>query len=894
MSEFPFRFEKHPKKKGICPQCGHKDQFRFYEDYAGNRQSAEFGKCERVNNCDYHKTPPMSQGAITKNAVLQVVDSQKIIFPDKGWNDKFENWLQNDSSNFHQFWFKKGIPQEHFLRHGIATDNHGKTVFILRNNEGRIVNAKWFSYAPDGHREKGEGISKSYSMTQPKEGKAKYGMCLYGEELLDPTKAKTVIMVESEKTKVIASFHYPDYDWVACGANNGLTDDKIAALFGRKVIWLCDADKAGRVNSSIKKLKSYQINYRVLDLFPNREDGYDLADAISDGLTPNILEGTYLVDTEEIKESSEASKEKKKEEYVLKSSSVQYREDTSIWVKTRNNWEIIADNFHVFIKYFTEDENEQNTWILELKVIHREPIFIEMAHEDFCSAKKMKTIFASKRLSFKANDNHISELHALLFKTKFGTATKINRFGFHKDSGTYFFSNRALTLDGKVVEPDEFGIIQSREYCLSMPLTNVKMKKRFLLTENEITFNQWFTVYAQAHTLDKTFVPACFYVMSLFRDIVVAHKGSSPILYLKGGAGTGKSSIVRNLTCLFGFEPEPINLKSKNTEAALVKLMSQAANGMSWMDEFYNGFEHEGLLQAAYDNAGYHKTPDSSRSNTETDSIEIHSALALTSNFIPANDIFFSRCLLIQVENKQKTQEQKQGYQKLKEVEALGLGCITVELLKYRPLILANYDVAFKQLSERISEAFINESIPERLFSNMVQTMTCAYILQCNGSIAICESTDEADILNDFVEIGVAYMRKQYQIQDETSVLSEFFGILQVLYETYQIHEGVHFRFDGELLYLRMPSIYPIFKQKYRAVYYKESPDKDSIIQEVLRMEEPREAKEVVKTIRFREENNGLIDKMKNAVTNSLSLRYNQYSSKFALDLTNRIHRDNI
>ena len=89
-----------------------------------------------------------------------------------------------------------------------------------------------------------------------------------------------------------------------------------------------------------------------------------------------------------------------------------------------------------------------------------------------------------------------------------------------------------------------------------------------------------------------------------------------------------------------------------------------------------------------------------------------------------------------------------------------------------------------------------------------------------------------------------------------------------------------------------MPSIYPIFKQKYRAVYYKESPDKDSIIQEVLKMEEPREVKEIVKTIRFKEENNGLIDKMKNAVTNSLSIKYNQYSSKFALDLNNRIQRD--
>lgn len=75
---------------------------------------------------------------------------------------------------------------------------------------------------------------------------------------------------------------------------------------------------------------------------------------------------------------------------------------------------------------------------------------------------------------------------------------------------------------------------------------------------------------------------------------------------------------------------------------------------------------------------------------------------------------------------------------------------------------MANYNKAFTKLSERIGEAFKKESIPERLFSNMVQTMTCAYILQCNGRIAVCESTEENDILNDFVEIGVAYMRKQH------------------------------------------------------------------------------------------------------------------------------------
>ncbi len=888
MSEFPFRFEKSPKKKGTCPQCKHKNQFRFYEDREGNRQGDELGKCERINTCGYHKSPLLGHTDITKFLVPQEPNNQEIIFPNEKWIDKFKAWVQNPNSNLHLFWIAKGVPKEHFLKHGVATDNQGKTVFILRNTDGRITNAKWVTYAPDGHRIKEKDKPNSYSMRQPNDEKAKYRMCLYGEDLLDPKKEKKVIIVESEKTKVIASFHYPEFDWVSTGSSNGLTDDKISVLFGRKVIWLCDADKAGRDNSSIKKLKSYKQNFEVIDLFPERNDGYDVADAIEDGLKPVILDGVKIMfDAEEINEPKEENKSEEKSN-TLKSNSVDYRSDISIWVKTRNNWEVIADNFHVFIKYFTQDENEQNTWILELKIKSREPIFIEASHEDFCSAKKMKTILASKRLSFKASDIHISELHSLLFKTDFGTATKINRFGFYRDSGTYFFSNRALAADGKIIEPDEFNIIQSDKHCLSMPMTNVKMKRRFFLSDNEVTFNDWFKIYADAHTMDKAFIPACFYVMALFRDIVVNHKGSSPIMYLKGSAGTGKSSIIRSLTCLFGFQQEDINLKSKNTEAALVKLMSQSANSLIWMDEFHNDFDHEGLLQAAYDNAGYHKTPDSSKSNTETDSIDIHSALALTSNFIPTNDIFFSRCLLIQVENKEKSSQQKVGYTKLKEMEAKGLGIITVEILRHRSLIVENYDNAFKQLSGRIEEHFNHEAIPERLLSNMVQTLTCAYILQCHGLIAVCEFVEQEDILNDFVEMGVRYMRRQSQIQEEASILSESFGIIQMLYEDFKLHEGVHFRFDGNLLYLRWSSIYPIYKQRYRSVYHKESPDKDSILQEVLKLELPRTTKEVIKTIRFKDDSSHVSNALNNSASNSLSITYNEYSVKFGLDLTNR------
>ena len=872
MSSYEYKFEKHPNIKGTCPACGEKNQFRYYQDQNGERLSTEFGKCERTNSCGYHKSP--SKEATFIEPIKKEITKVDYIMPDQNLVSKIGFWNQNQESNLHKHWNKIGIPLDHFKKHGVGTDEKENTIFIHRNIFGKITNFKKINYNSEGHRDKDKKIN--HYLSQPKDLSKKFSICLFGEELLDPEKKRKVIIVESEKSKVIGSYYYPDYDWVACGSCNGLTFDKLKVLEGREVYWLCDADKAGRKNSSINNLHTEKFNFHILDLFPLKDDGFDIADSIEVGNYPSLQQ-----EMNKISQIEEAD-----EEGHLKNNNVDYRRDNSIWAKTRNNWEVIADNFQFFIKYQTEDDNKEFSWIIEVKIKGRPSEFIEIPHEDFCSAKKMKTIFATKRLSFKANDNHISELYSLLFDTPFKMSKKITRFGFHKESETFFFSNKALSKTGEVLIPDNFSIVNSNDFCLSMPLSNHKMKRRFELTENEITFNQWYVEYSKTHTQEKAFVPVCFYIMALFRDVVINHKGSSPILFLKGSAGTGKSSIIRSLTCLFGFQQEDINLKSKNTEAALVKLMSQSANSLIWMDEFHNEFPHEGLLQAAYDNAGYHKTPELSKSKTDTDSIEIHSALALTSNYIPSNDIFFSRCLLVHVENKEKTHEQKMGFASMKRIEQQGLGSITVELLRYRQLIIEKYDSEFKTLSLELETRFQTENIPERLFSNMTQTMTCALILQKIGKIELCEYTDENDILTEFANIGEKYIRAQKEIQEENSVLSEFFGILQVLFESFQIQEGVHFRFENDLLYLRLPSIFPLFKNKYRSIYFKESPDRDSILQDILKLEEERDKKKVLKTIRFRKDEYG--STLENSVSDSISITYEIYFAKFSLDFTNR------
>jgi len=58
MTNYRYKYELHPAKKGTCPACNHPNKFRFLCDtLTGERLPAQFGKCDRVNNCGYQLFP---------------------------------------------------------------------------------------------------------------------------------------------------------------------------------------------------------------------------------------------------------------------------------------------------------------------------------------------------------------------------------------------------------------------------------------------------------------------------------------------------------------------------------------------------------------------------------------------------------------------------------------------------------------------------------------------------------------------------------------------------------------------------------------------------------------------------------------------------------------------
>ena len=106
--------------------------------------------------------------------------------------------------------------------------------------------------------------------------------CLFGEHLLKD-KTKSIAIVESEKTAVIASVYLPQFIWLAVGSLTNLTNEKCRVLAGRTVILFPDLNGFEKWSNKAKELSHITI-FTVSDLLERkatdaeRKQGLDLAD----------------------------------------------------------------------------------------------------------------------------------------------------------------------------------------------------------------------------------------------------------------------------------------------------------------------------------------------------------------------------------------------------------------------------------------------------------------------------------------------------------------------------------------------------------------------------------------------------------------------------------------
>lgn len=259
-------------KKYKCPKCGQK-RFVLYLDRENNEPiGPDFGKCDRLDTCNYHCPPPKNQNTNTNKQYYKKVEPSKVFFfdteiynkllsPERYENNVFiNNLLYNVPYTFDIKDVTKVV--EMYLLGTVANGYLDTAVtfpfFDIKKNL-RYVQIRKFNSENKGIATNtlSSLLIKDYQAKNkelPKwlddyERQDKKMTCLFGEHLLHDFQKNPVLLFESPKTSIIATLYfglpYSKKDettpiCLAVGSKGNFTKDRLNVLSNRNTTVYAD------------------------------------------------------------------------------------------------------------------------------------------------------------------------------------------------------------------------------------------------------------------------------------------------------------------------------------------------------------------------------------------------------------------------------------------------------------------------------------------------------------------------------------------------------------------------------------------------------------------------------------------------------------------------------
>ena len=257
MNKYNWKLEKYAGRSSrhTCPSCHRPNCFTLYVDGNGNALSPEVGKCDHANKCGYHLTPREYFAANpTKRTTRSFAASTPSVLPAKTSYIPMSLIERSESTaNTLMDWlgryYDKGRLADVTSLYHLGSTRRREVIYPQIDTTGQCRTGKIIQYGSDGHRVKSDiadHVDWLHARLMKKQGKttADYHLqqCLFGEHLLPQRPDTTVCMVEGEKTAVICALEMPQYIWLSCGGNQGLTQARCAVLAERRVMVFPDID----------------------------------------------------------------------------------------------------------------------------------------------------------------------------------------------------------------------------------------------------------------------------------------------------------------------------------------------------------------------------------------------------------------------------------------------------------------------------------------------------------------------------------------------------------------------------------------------------------------------------------------------------------------------------
>ena len=314
MSEYRFHLQKYKLgNRYTCPQYGRKRCFAKYIDEQGRITFPDnVGRCDHEQSCGYHYTPSdyfkdnpdvnckENWRYETPIKVCKKENPLPTLIESKLMEQTLHGYSVNPLYQYLSTVFGKEETERLFSLYKVDTSKKwgGSTIFWQTDINGNVRTGKIMKYdAKTGHRIKEPLSMVTWAHSELKLQDFTLRQCFFGEHLLtDKAMTKTIAIVESEKTAIIATHFISDFVWLATGGMNGcFNKDAIEVLKGREVVLVPDLGATNKWRSKLPLLQSVCKQVLVSNILEDnatdvqRQNGLDIADFLLMTETPQMI-----------------------------------------------------------------------------------------------------------------------------------------------------------------------------------------------------------------------------------------------------------------------------------------------------------------------------------------------------------------------------------------------------------------------------------------------------------------------------------------------------------------------------------------------------------------------------------------------------------------------------
>ncbi|MBO5616111.1 MAG: DNA primase [Prevotella sp.] len=402
---------------------------------------------------------------------------------------------------------------------------------------------------------------------------------------------------------------------------------------------------------------------------------------------------------------------------------------------------------------------------------------IELDMEVFTSAKSLrKKLLGIGNYTWLAGEEPLIQLQRYLAKVT-ETAVEIKQLGWQQQ-GFYCFCNGAF--EDNVWHPvDYMGIVRLKAGNYYLPAMSqiykdsrelyVNERKFCHLNQSNISLHDYFAKIINVFG-DNAIITLCFYLATLFRDIIKPQIRFFPLLNVFGPKGSGKTELAETIMTFFTTDNEPLNIETA-TIPALSDSVASVSNATVHIDEFKNGIDIKKIEMLKDYWGGYGRCKMNMDKDKKREQARVDCGIILTGQEMPTIDIaLFTRLIFLTCEKQHHSQEECEDFTDLLLYRQMGATHITQQILCLREQFKANFSNAMKRAETDVRSRLGKQKPADRIKNNW--TILLSVFLSLDGLL------DFPFQYEHLLELCVSGIIRQDRLCAKTDELSRLWDII--------------------------------------------------------------------------------------------------------------------